>query len=130
MTWKESLSTDVTSIDRQHQDLVAAVEEFFKRVHAGQSRHDMVADLDRLIDLVADHFTHEERVMRNIHLPGLAMHEQLHRGLIEEIREFREEMALGINERGPADIEQFLNVWLYRHIAEEDLKIYQYLNRL
>ena len=130
MTWKENLTTDVTSIDSQHQQLIAEMERFFSRIHSGLSRSDLIAGLDRLTDLVADHFAHEERVMRNIHLPVLAVHERLHRALLEEIREFREEMAMGINERGPADIERFLNVWLYRHIIEEDQKIFQHLNRL
>ncbi|OJX79282.1 bacteriohemerythrin [Magnetospirillum sp. 64-120] len=130
MTWKESLSTDVTSVDRQHQELMAAAQDFFTRIHDGLSRGEMVVGLDRLIDLVADHFDHEERVMRNIALPSLATHTHLHRGLLEEIREFREETAMGMNERSPADIEHFLNVWLYRHIVEEDLKIFQHLNRI
>lgn len=130
MTWKESLSTDVTSVDHQHQELMTAAQGFFARIHAGLSRGDMVIGLDHLIDLVADHFDHEERVMRNIALPDLATHVHLHRALLEEIREFREEVALGMNERSPADIEHFLNIWLYRHIVEEDLKIFQHLNRV
>lgn len=130
MTWKESLSTDVTSVDRQHQELMDAAQDFFTRIHDGLSRGQMIVGLDHLIDLVADHFDHEERVMRNIALPSLAIHTHLHRGLLEEIREFREETALGMNERSPADIEHFLNAWLYRHIVEEDLKIFQHLNRI
>jgi len=129
MSWKESLSTDVTSVDRQHQQLIEAVQDFFTRIHAGLSRGEIVVGLDGLITLVSDHFDHEERVMRNIALPSLPTHSQLHRALLEEIREFREEMALGMNERSPDDIEHFLNIWLYRHIVEEDQKIFQHLNR-
>jgi hemerythrin len=89
----------------------------------------LVERLDRLIEQVADHFAHEERVMRNIHLPALSVHEHLHRALLDEIREFREEMAMGANTRPAADIEHFLNAWLYRHITEEDQKIFQHLNQ-
>lgn len=130
MSWKESLSTDVTSVDRQHQDLIAAAQDFFARIHAGLSRGETVVALDGLIALVSEHFDHEERVMRNIALPSLATHAHLHRALLEEIHEFREETALGMNERSPADIEHFLNLWLYRHIVEEDLKIFHHLHRL
>lgn len=129
MSWKESLSTDVTSVDRQHQDLIAAAQDLFARIHAGLSREETVVALDGLITQVSAHFDHEERVMRNIALPSLATHVHLHRALLEEIQEFREETALGTNERSPADIEHFLNLWLYRHILEEDLKIFHHLNR-
>ncbi|MBR9971706.1 bacteriohemerythrin [Magnetospirillum sulfuroxidans] len=129
MLWKEGLSTDVNSVDQQHRNLIREVEAFFAHVHAGADRLFLVEGLDRLIEQVADHFAHEERVMRNIHLPGLAVHEQLHRALLDEIREFREEMAMGANNHPAADIEHFLNAWLYRHISEEDQKIFQHLNR-
>ncbi|CDK98079.1 putative Bacteriohemerythrin [Magnetospirillum gryphiswaldense MSR-1 v2] len=129
MTWKESLSTDVNSIDQQHQDLIAQVEKFFAAVHGGLDRRQLLAGLDVLIEMVSDHFAHEERVMRNIHLPTWTVHERLHRALLEEISEFREEVAMGSNERSAADVEHFLNIWLYRHIVEEDLKIFHHLNR-
>lgn len=129
MTWKQALSTDVISIDQQHQDLIARLQNFFVAVHGGLSRQQLISGLDGLIQMVADHFAHEERVMRNIQLPTLAVHEHLHRALLAEINEFREEVALGSNERSAADIEHFLNIWLYRHIVEEDQKIHHHLNR-
>lgn len=129
MSWKESLSTDVTSVDRQHQQLIETAHDFFARIHEGLSRGEIVVGLDQLITLVSEHFDHEERVMRNIGLPSLATHTHLHRALLDEIREFREEVAMGTNERSAADIEHFLNIWLYRHIVEEDVKIAHHLNR-
>ena len=130
MSWKESLSTDVTSVDRQHQHLIETAHEFFARIHDGLSRGEIVVGLDQLIALVTEHFDHEERVMRNIALPSLATHVHLHRSLLEEVQEFREEVAMGTNERSAADIEHFLNIWLYRHIVEEDVKIAHHLNRV
>lgn len=129
MSWIENMSTDVHSVDQQHESLIHGMEEFFIRVHAGLDRPHLIDALDRLIEQVADHFAHEERVMRNIHLPTLSVHEHLHRALLDEVREFREEVVMGANKHPAADIEHFLNAWLYRHIAEEDQKIFQHLNR-
>lgn len=129
MSWKESLTTDIVSVDQQHHHLIEQLQAFFKAVEAGQSRAETVQGLDALVTLVAAHFEHEELVMRNIHLPSLMVHESLHRALLEEIREFREEVAMGTVERPFAEIEHFLNAWLYRHIVEEDVKIHHHLNR-
>jgi len=129
MAWKDSLSVDVVSIDREHQVLAEAIEALFADLRAGTSRGQAVVGLDRLIDTVADHFEHEERLMRNIALPSLPTHRQLHKALLEEIREFREEVVMGLSERTPDSIETFLHGWLYRHIAAEDHKIKEHLNR-
>lgn len=129
MAWKDNLSVDVVSIDREHQALAALIEILFADLKAGATRGQAVAGLDRLIDAVADHFEHEERVMRNIALPSLPTHRALHRALLEEIREFRAEVVLGTGDRAPENIETFLHGWLYRHIAAEDHKIKEHLNR-
>lgn len=129
MSWKESLSVDVVSIDRAHQELAEAVAAFFALLRGGAGRPAILPALDRLIDMVADHFEHEERVMRNIHLASQATHRALHAALLEEIRELREEVAMGANERPPEAVEHFLNTWLFKHIAGEDAKIRDHLNR-
>lgn len=129
MSWKESLSVDVVSIDRDHQALAEGVEGFFASLRAGARKLDLLAGLDALIDQVADHFEREERLMRNIGLPGLAIHRQLHAALLEEIRILREELDLGTNERAPEVIEHFLNAWLFKHITAEDSRIRDHLHR-
>jgi hemerythrin len=130
MSWKETLSVDVVSIDRQHQALIERAEGFFTAIRAGLTRDQLLDGLDQVIEQVADHFEHEERVMRNIHLPALLVHQRLHQSLLDEVREFREELTLGVNERSAADIERFLNTWLYRHIVDEDRKIFDHLHRI
>ncbi len=129
MGWKQSLSVDVVSLDREHEALAQCIEGLFADLRAGAPRFQAVAGVDRLIDAVADHFEHEERVMRNIGLPDLSVHRQLHKALLEEIREFREEIAQGSNDSGPDAIETFLHGWLFRHVAAEDHKIKDHLNR-
>jgi hemerythrin len=129
MAWKDSLSVDVVSIDREHRALAEGIEAFFVRLRAGIDRHAMVAGLDDLADVVADHFDHEERVMRNIALPDYALHRQLHAALLDEVRLFREEVHLGINDRPVEVVEHFLHSWLFKHIAAEDQKISDHLNR-
>ncbi|MBF0324430.1 MAG: hemerythrin family protein [Alphaproteobacteria bacterium] len=130
MSWKEALSVDVVSIDRQHHALINFAEALFAAINAGLTKDALLDGLDQLIEQVSDHFAHEERVMRNIHIPAVHVHERLHQSLLDEVREFREELALGQNERSPVDIERFLNVWLYRHIVEEDKKILDHLHRV
>ncbi|MBX9635541.1 MAG: hemerythrin family protein [Magnetospirillum sp.] len=129
MAWKDSLSVDVVSIDQEHRQLGASIEELFAHLRNGASREQALNGLDRLIEAVAQHFDHEERIMRNIALPSLAVHHQLHQGLLEEIGDFRAEIADGSNERPTDAIETFLHGWLYRHIAAEDHKIKEHLNR-
>lgn len=129
MPWKDSLSVDVVSIDNEHNLLGENVEALFTQLRAGASLDHTLSGLDRLIEMVTHHFDHEERIMRNIMLPSLPVHRQLHQGLLAEISHFRAELAQGTNERAPDTIESFLHGWLYRHIAAEDQKIKEHLNR-
>lgn len=129
MAWKDTLSVDIVSIDREHRAMVEGVEAFFARLRAGAERAEVLAGLDDLIGTVRAHFAHEERVMKNIQLPDLAVHRQLHAGLLEEIRLFREELAADVSDRPMETVEHFLHSWLYRHITVEDHKIREHLNR-
>lgn len=129
MSWKESLSVDVVSIDREHQMIVQAMETLFANMHQGMSQAEMLDEIDCLVETVAAHFGHEERVMRNIRMDGYQAHCLLHRSLLEEIRQFRTEVVGGANGATVEATEQFLRFWLYRHITAEDLKIAHHLNR-
>ncbi|MEW5726482.1 MAG: bacteriohemerythrin [Pseudomonadota bacterium] len=129
MNWKESLSVDVVSLDREHQDLADALDRLFDGLRAGMEQDTFLAALDRLTEKVAAHFAHEERVMRNIGMPDVAGHCHLHRSLLEEVRQFRADQADRFDPRSVEPVEQFLRFWLYRHIAAEDHKIGQHLNR-
>lgn len=130
MNWTDSLSVDVVSLDQEHQALADALDDLFGTLRRNGDRDRFIAGIDGVIGMVAAHFTHEERVMRNIGLPDYESHCRLHRALMEEIRTFRTEQAASFDPAAMEPAEQFLRFWLYRHIIAEDHKIASHLNRM
>lgn len=130
MALEAKYSVDVVSLDREHQQLVEGIERLFGTIHASTDPQPFLDGLDALIAVVAAHFDHEERVMRNIGMPNLDRHCHIHRALLAEIQDFRADMAAGgFNIDTVGKVEDFLRFWLFRHISGEDQMIGQHINR-
>lgn len=123
----KKLSVDIVSIDQQHEALGAAVQTLFTD-HV-PTRGEFLGALDQLGHDVADHFAHEEHIMRNIGFPEYAAHAEVHRALLKELQDFRADVECSFDERSAAELRTFLNYWLLRHIAKDDMRIRAHLYR-
>lgn len=123
----KKLSVDIASIDQQHEALATAVETLFTD-HV-PTRQEFLGALDRLGQDVAEHFAHEEHIMRNIGLPDYVTHTQIHHALLKELRDFRADVEHDFDERTPTELRTFLTYWLLRHIAKDDMRIRAHLYR-
>ena len=129
MPWNDSFSVDVVSIDAEHRALAEAIAELTVLLQRDGGQAPLLAALDGLAARAAEHFTHEERVMRNIGFPDVDRHGRLHQALIGELGELRAEIAASDSLRPVAELERYLNFWLFRHIKTEDTKIRAHIER-
>jgi len=76
--WDPSLATGIERIDRDHQELMVALQSFEKAVKEGSG----VRILNRVLKLMVrhseDHFTLEESYMAHIKYPRLPSHREDH----------------------------------------------------
>ncbi len=127
MLWKDDYETGIATIDRQHKTLVGMttiLEEATKAYE--EMTHETGEILKDLVDYVKVHFRDEEEVMKKISFPEYSRHVELHKELVNEVRDILLVLKNGgrINN---AELLVFLQKWLLEHIITEDKKIGQYL---
>ncbi len=124
--WKQSLATGITSIDAQHQGLLALGRELQAAMEVGNGRAVVGKVLDRLFSYVSMHFAHEERLMRQSGYPEFEKHVVEHEALKRRVESLRDEFRQGriaLN----VQILLFLKRWMEQHIGGSDQEIAPYL---
>jgi len=127
ITWKRSMSVDVVSLDRQHQEMVEAMNRLLDLVEEGAPADDCRVQLQAVVAEARDHFVQEERLMRNIGFPHFHRHKEKHDKLLSEIDVFMETFQDRMEQKHFRYIQSYLKYWLLRHLMSEDQKIKTYL---
>jgi hemerythrin-like metal-binding protein len=121
MTWDASLDVGVAAMNREHQEILDAMNRIYDAKAqgiSGFSVNDMVA---RLGSVCSRHFADEEAYMERVGYPELQRHKQLHARLLEQFTGH----AAAIKAAGGAPSDEFfhfLKFWLTSHIKGIDIK--------
>lgn len=119
MTWNDSYSVGVKTIDQQHTGLFAMVNELHTAMMNGHAKDVVGALLGKLIKYTLDHFAYEERMMGSAKYPQLADHHTHHVDLTRQVEEFMARYKRG-DTTVNIELLQFLSDWLTKHILQED----------
>lgn len=124
--WSEHFELDRGPIDAQHRRLVLMVARLGHAVASGHSRESMEPIFEELCGYVRDHFTDEERLMRNSAFPGLETHVEEHERFGRTVAEFHKLHDMGATGVGWGII-VFLKNWVTRHILGADREFWQFV---
>lgn len=116
VVWSDALSLGIESIDDDHKILLEQVNKCYQISVGGDG--DLGEILNNLKDYTTVHFAREEKVMEACGYPGLANHRQVHRLLVKQLLEQRQQY-----EKGKLDAHSlltFLQSWLIDHIQTMD----------
>lgn len=120
--WDDGLSVGNTLIDRDHQELIALVNELHDAARDGKDVVIVGRILERLLTYTQEHFQREELLMEYMNYPDQIHHKLLHRKLVAQVRQLQE--ALHANAQGVArDTAELLRFWLTRHIHHVDRQL-------
>ena len=128
LNWGPHLSVGVAAFDREHQGLIAIINELHDKMQAGQGKDVLAGLLKRLIDYTINHFEHEELELKNHAYPQLRDHQAQHAALRQKVREFHNRLTIGYNGLIAVEMLRFLKSWLETHIQQEDRAYGRYLN--
>ncbi len=78
LVWKPFYSVGDSSLDAQHQQILAIVNDLLTTVEGGSERAVVTAVLDRLLRYTNTHFKYEERLMQKHGYPALGPHKAAH----------------------------------------------------
>ena len=128
LTWNDSFSVGVKTIDQQHSGLFAIVNELHTAMMTGKAKIVLGALLDKLVKYTVEHFAYEERMMEAAKYPNLVTHRAHHTDLTKQVGDFMARYKRG---DGALNIEllRFLSDWLTKHIQHEDKEYGPWLNR-
>ena len=118
--WKQEYSIGMPHIDAQHQALFRMAMELYAAMSTGQGTKVVARILERLVQYTEQHFTAEERLMRQHKYPGLEEHREQHLALNKKVLEFQADFQGG-QTMMTVQIFRFLQNWLQTHIQQSDM---------
>ena len=130
VTWTKDLAVGNSEIDGQHQELFAAVDAIVTAVAQGRGHEEIARTLKFLEAYTTFHFSAEERLMEDIHYPGIELQRREHEQFIRDLAEWKRQYAA----EGPpsgfdliSHLEHRLVAWLRTHVAVTDHALGEFL---
>lgn len=117
--WQESFSVRIPSLDAQHQRLHSMLNAMNDAVVNQKDASVVRAILDDFVNYAAEHFHHEEKLMRLADYNGRENHKAEHKRLLAQLQLLREDERRGATKLSPA-IMGLLGDWLRHHLESSD----------
>lgn len=125
----KKLETGNAIIDKEHRELIAAVNKLLEACSKGEGRSSMDETIKFLNNYVDEHFSHEEQLQQKSRYPGIKPHKAFH----EQYKKTLQEITSRISASGPTIVELgklngHIGV-LITHITTEDKKLAAFLSQ-
>ena len=120
--WTSDLETGYPSIDEQHKQLFASLNDLLSACRHGGHRAELKKTLDFLVAYTLQHFADEEEFQRTHNYPDYERHKLLH----DNFKLVAADLAERLIREGPtvalvAEAHSTVGDWLVSHIKGEDL---------
>jgi len=125
--WSDSLSVNVGEIDRQHQKLIAMINELNDAMRQGKGKEIVAKIINGLITYTGTHFKFEEQYFDKFGYPDKDNHKKAHSDFVRKVSDFKTGYASG-KVGLSMDIMNFLSDWLQTHIKGTDKKYSAFFN--
>ncbi|MCU7802680.1 MAG: bacteriohemerythrin [Candidatus Thiodiazotropha sp. (ex Lucinoma borealis)] len=127
VSWDDSLSVGIQTIDDDHQKLLSLINNLQTSVLYPTGEDFERQALSELVDYTRYHFEREEKLMQDNGYPDFESHKQQHKDMIAKVSLFLESYEK--DSEGTVDeLTGFLKTWLIDHIAGTDQKYSKFLN--
>ena len=117
--WSDQYKTGIRVIDSQHAFLFTLTDRLIRQVNEKQDIS-LGSTLDQVLDYADQHFSYEEKVLRQAHYHELPEHHKMHIKIKEQLGTYVNEMKQG--KLTAEKLVEFLKNWLKMHILAEDMK--------
>jgi len=124
--WTESLSVGIVSIDEQHKQLVAIINDLDESMRNNEADSKMAEIFKRLINYTKEHFAYEENLFDSYGYQGSPAHKAQHEALIDTINSLQQKLNHG-DARISVEMMAFLKRWLTDHILKTDMEYAEFL---
>lgn len=111
----------LSEVDKQHKKLVDLINSLHKSMKLRQSKAKSVDILNELVNYTVNHFSFEEKLMKEHNYHELDDHILKHKDLVGKVADFQSKFSQG-NATLSMDLMDFLKDWLLIHINVTDRK--------
>ena len=125
--WDEKYSVGVASVDHEHRELIALINEAYERLQRPAADTTVPDVLGEIYARIYAHFALEESLMRARRYARYAEHKADHECLLDEIRDIMDDYEDGEG----FDETQFarrLEAWFTGHFRTHDARLHRQLD--
>ena len=119
LQWSQELSVRVSSLDAQHQTMIALVNELHDAVSTGRPRLFVDAAIEKLIEYTREHFSFEERCLLTACYRRFEHHQCEHGELAAKVDALHWRHRAG-DASAAAELVEVLTRWIDRHLRGSD----------
>lgn len=121
--WNDSYSVGDDELDKQHERLIAIINELIGKVDSECQQENFMQELLDMVTYSEDHFTFEEMKLSSVDYPDIESQ-------IKDHRQYRSEVARIIESETKdfGQIMRFIIEWWMEHILVEDMKYKSYFS--
>jgi hemerythrin len=121
ITWDETLSVKINSIDLQHKKLIDLINSFYENLDKNSNKEKILTLIRALKDYTLFHFSSEEKYMKLAGYPDFEKHRIEHQKFVATVQDFEDryehgKLLLSI------EITGFIKEWITKHIKGVDRK--------
>ncbi len=122
--WKESYRLGIPSVDYEHQELIALLNDLYEQMQHQRSEASLSDFLGEVYARISSHFALEERVMREQHYDQFSEHKAAHEDLLDEIRDIMDEQEAGDDTAIDQALAERLQAWFTQHFSTHDARLH------
>ncbi|MGK0291571.1 MAG: methyl-accepting chemotaxis protein, partial [bacterium] len=126
ITWNDSYSIQIESVDIQHMQLVDYINELHVSLRDNKELRHIEKIIEALIDYTASHFKYEEDIFAQYQYTGTKEHKQEHDNFVKKVLDFHQKLKAGDTALN-IEVILFLKDWLIHHIQGSDKKYAPFL---
>ena len=124
--WKNEFSVGNASVDHEHRELIALINELHASVSRGSEQDLVVEALGEIYAQVAAHFALEEKIMRDANYDHFRPHKADHEALLDTLADVME----AIENEGRYDersLSEKMERWFSEHFRTHDARLHRRL---
>jgi len=123
--WRDDFKTGIASIDHEHRELVALVNNAIRLMDRDDDHEAVVDALGDVNAKISAHFALEELLMRRASYPEFVPHKEDHENLLDEIRDIMDAFEVGDYAQRRPEFVSHLTKWFVAHFSTMDAKLHR-----
>ena len=123
--WRDEFSTGIGSIDHEHRELIALINEIHDKVDSDLHKSAVLEFFGALHASISSHFALEEVIMRAAGYDEYEAHKEEHERLLDDIRDIMDAYDTAEGNTYRDSLSGHLEEWFSEHFRTMDARLHR-----